>query len=125
MDNQNVGSSESTSEIPFRITFRDFEPTDSVRFAVQSHIERLEQLNARIISCDIVVSLPHKHLHKKSVYHVDIRMHVPGEDIIITREPEKESTHHDVFVAISDAFDALERRLESYLDKRRGFVKSH
>lgn len=121
----NTKSVDSSNEISSRITFRDFDSSDAVSFVVQDHINSLERYRLNIQSCDVVLSLPHKHAHKKAAYHVEIRLHIPGETIVVMREPEKDDTHSDIYVAIRDAFDALERKLETFLDKKRGFVKKH
>ena len=117
-------SASMTKEIPFQLTFRDIEPTDSVRFAVQTHIEKLESHNLDIISCSIVVSRPHRHHHRQAAYHVEVRAHIPGEYFVVNRDTEKDNTH-DVFVVLSEAFGALDRTLASFIDKRSGFTKKH
>jgi hypothetical protein len=45
----------------------------------------------------------------------------PGEEIVSTHGHENE----DINVAIRDAFDAVQRRLEDYVRERRGQVKRH
>ena len=49
---------------------------------------------------------------------VRIDLTVPGEEIVIGREPGHDHAHEDVYVAIRDAFDAAKRQLQDHA--RRG-----
>ena len=109
--------------IPLNIAFRDFEPTESVRSAVVDHVEKLESYVDRISSCRVTLSAPHRHQHKGRIYHVSIQLHLPGKDIVVDREAEKNSDHEDIYVAIRDAFRAVERKLEEHMRKRRDASK--
>lgn len=119
------GRCKVNNEVAFNVTFRDFDSSDAVRDAIQSRVERLETMKARVMTCDVVVSLPHKHPHKAANFHVEIKAHIPGDTIVINREPEKDDSHTDIYIAINDAFDALERKLDSKLERQRGHVKTH
>lgn len=111
--------------IPFQICFRDFPPSDSVWIDVQQRIEKLENFFNHIISCDVVISAPHRHHHKGKVPHIQIRLRVPHACLVVGREPEKDKSHTDIYVAIADGFKALGRQLEDYVRKQRQFVKEH
>lgn len=116
--------------IPFQITFLDFPESDAVWLAVQKRIEKLEHFFERIIRCEVAISLPHRHRHADSLYHVQIRIFLPGDDIIITRKPVQNEAHRDVYVAIRDSFNAAERLLReksrSFRDKSRAHLtESH
>lgn len=111
--------------LPFQITFRGFKSSDAVWAAVQERVEKLEKLHARATSCEVVISMPHRHNTHGRIFHVEVRLHIPGHDFIINREPEKKAEHGDVYVAIRHAFDALERKLEDFMKIRRGAVKHH
>jgi hypothetical protein len=56
---------------------------------------------------------------------VRIHLAVPGEDLYVNRDHEQNHAHEDVHVAVRDAFGAAMRRLQDYLDRRRGRTKSH
>ena len=113
------------SSIPFQITFRDFESSESVWLAIEDRIEKLERFKSRATNCEVIVSKPHRHNSHGQIYHVEIRLRVPGHNIFINRERERNEAHTDVFITIRDAFDALERRLEDFVRVRRGNVKNH
>ena len=48
-----------------------------------------------------------------------------GNELVVDRDPTQDHSHEDPYVALRDAFDAMERRLESFTHRRRGEVKSH
>ena len=50
---------------------------------------------------------------------------VPGADLVADREPPKDHSHEDAYVAIRDAFDAVERQVKKWTAKRRHDVKYH
>ncbi len=112
-------------EIPFQISFRNFPTSDAVWLDVQQHVEKLERFQTKVLGCEVVLSAPHQHEKKAKIFHVEIRLKLPGDDIFITREPGKDLSHTDIYIAIRDAFRALERRLEDHIRIRRGFVKTH
>ena len=111
--------------VPFQITFLDFPESDAVWMAVQKKIEKLEHFFNRIIRFEVVLSCPHRHRHADRLYHVQIHIIMPGEDVIINRNPPQDETHRDIYVAIRDAFNAAERVLEDRVQKIRHQVKFH
>ena len=94
----------------YEISFPEFEPSDAIRADIETQLEKLEHLYDRIISCHISVRAPHLH-KRKHIYHINLHLEIPGEDIIVNNEPEKNITHSDMHIAIRDAFNALQRQL--------------
>jgi ribosome-associated translation inhibitor RaiA len=92
---------------------------------IRERVERLDRLYPRIIGCRVAVECDHRHQHKGKFFHVRLDLTVPGQELVISRDPEKNHAHEDAYVAIRDAFDAMERRLESFARRRRGEVKTH
>ncbi len=109
--------------IPPQITFRDIEPTDAIRNAVEAKTAELEQFCDDIMHCRVVIEAPHRRHRKGKLYRVRIDLTVPGEQLIIGRNPAEHAAHHDLYVAIRDAFDAARRQLEDFMRRRRGQVK--
>ena len=96
------------------ISFRDIEPSEAVERRVQERADRLAGLSDRITTCHVVVQAPHRHHHKGILYDVRIQLHVPGGELVVTREGSQDHAHEDVYVVIRDAFDVAERRLEEW-----------
>ncbi len=71
---------------PISITFRGLEPTDALKNAVETHADKLETFYDKIESRRVVVEAPHRHHYKRNVYHVRVRLTVPGEKIVVARD---------------------------------------
>lgn len=111
--------------IPFQITFLDFPESDAVWLAVQKRIEKIEHFFDRIVRCEVAISLPHRHRQADRLYHIQIRLFLPGDDIIVTRKPVRNEAHRDIYVAIRDSFNAAERLLREKARGLRGRHKAH
>lgn len=105
------------------ITFRDIDRSDAVEQKIRNRIDRLERYGSEIISCQVVVETPHRTRKSGKIYKVSVDLTVPGDEIVVNRNPEDDQSHEDVYVAIRDAFDAAERQLKEYAERRRGDVK--
>jgi ribosome-associated translation inhibitor RaiA len=99
--------------LPLDITFRGMESSDFVTRNIREHADKLE-------SCRVVVQAPSQHHHHGQPFHVRLEIHIPGEAIIVDREPGRPlQAHEDVYVAIHDAFHTARRRLEENVRKKR------
>lgn len=111
--------------VPFQITFLDFPESDAVWLAIQNRIEKLEKIFDRMVRCEVAVSCPHRHRQQDRLYHLQIRIVLPGDDIIVTRKPLRNEAHRDVYVAIRDSFNAAERLLREKAKLLRSRNKVH
>ena len=111
--------------LPIDLTFRDIEPSDAVRSAIEEHAQRLPEFYPAILGCRVVVSAPHRHQHKGKLYQIRLEVDVPGNNIVVNRRPGDMFAHQDIYVAIRDAFKAAERQLKNYRAKLDQEVKSH
>ena len=96
---------------PFQITFLDFSESDAIWLAIQKRIEKLEHFFDRIVRVETSISLPHRHRHSDRLFHIQIHIILPGEDIVVNRKPVHNEAHRDVYVAIRDSFNTAERLL--------------
>jgi ribosome-associated translation inhibitor RaiA len=115
---------EATMELPLQLQFRNLEHSPAIEAAVRKHVEKLKFFNGDIISCRVAIESPHKHQYKGKLYHVVVDVRVPGKEIVVSRAPDDQQAHEDVYVAIRDAFDAARRQIQDYVKIRRGKVKS-
>ena len=106
-------------QTPLQINFRNLEHSPAVEASVRKHFEKLTQFNGDIMSCRVTIESPHKHHYKGKLYHVVVDVRVPGKEIVVSRMPDDEHSHEDVYVAIRDAFDATRRRIKAYTKIRR------
>lgn len=112
-------------EIPPEISFRDVEPSDQVRARLEEEIAKLERYYDGIIGCRVMVDVPHKRHESGNLYHVRIDVTVPGEELVVSRDPPKDHKREEIETAIVDAFAAMRRQVEEYSRKRRREVKQH
>ncbi len=88
-------------------------------------MDRFERYYSRIMGCRVMIESRHRHHHKGKLYHVRIDVTVPGDELVVSREPDDNHAHEDAYVAIRDAFDAMERQLESFARRQRLEIKVH
>jgi ribosomal subunit interface protein len=107
------------------VTFRGMDPSEAIETLVRERAGRLERFRDQIVSCRVVVESPHRHHQHGRIFHVRVDVTTPGGELVVNRDHGDDHSHEDAYVAVRDAFEALERRLKDYTDKRRGYVKSH
>ena len=100
--------------IPAQISFRNFFRSDAVEERIQEKADKLEQYFDRITNCQVVVEARHRSHNKGKLYHIKIVLSVPGEDVVVTRDPKDAHAHEDIYVAIRDAFEAVRRQLKKH-----------
>ncbi len=111
--------------LPLQITFRNVSPSESIERCIRDRAGSLDQFSDRIMACRVVVEARHRRHHQGSLFHLRVDLTVPGDEIVVSREPALHRTHEDVYVAIRDAFDAARRRLEDYARRQRRQLKAH
>lgn len=112
-------------QVPPEILFRDTPPSGAVRARIEARIARLARQCPEIVRCRVTVEAPHRHHHQGQVWQVRVDLTVPGDELVAGRDGGRDHAHEDVHVAVRDAFDAIERRLEDYLRRGRREVKQH
>jgi ribosomal subunit interface protein len=105
---------------PLQITFRDIEHSDALEAHIREKADKLEIFFEPIMSCRVVVEMPHQHKHQGKFFNVRIDIGVPGSEIVVNRDK-----HEDVYVALRDAFDAAKRQLDDYSRRLRRETKTH
>jgi cold shock CspA family protein len=111
--------------LPLQITFRRMPHTEAIELAIRERAEKLDRFCDLVMGCRVVVEARHRRHHQGMLYHVRIDLTVPGDEIVVSREPALHHPHEDVHVAVRDAFDAARRRLEDYARRHRQQVKVH
>lgn len=111
--------------IPLQVSFRHMEHSEPIEALIREKVARLEEFwPDHLMGCRVVVEPVGKHHEHGNLYEVRIDLTVPGEEIVVTREPSQHTEYRDVHIAIRDAFDSARRQLEDYVRRRRGSVKS-
>jgi ribosome-associated translation inhibitor RaiA len=110
-------------KMPMQITFHGLPHSQDIESKIAEAAEKLNRVFAEIMSCRVVVDLDNRRHKKGNLYRIHIDVSVPGTELYVGREPGERNAHKDVFVAIRDAFNAIERQLQEYARTRRGEVK--
>ena len=111
--------------IPPQITYRGMEESKALSAVIRSKVQKLERFYGHISACRVLVEQPHLHQRSGGHFHVRIDLTVPGDELVVDREPSLRSRHEDAYVAVTDAFRAARRELQDYVRRRRGFTKLH
>lgn len=110
---------------PLQITFRGMDPSEAVSEYIREQTGKLERFCDQIVSCHVVLELPHKHKSQGNHFHVRIEIGVPKQQIVVTRAPDEHAELENAYATLAEAFDAARRKLQDYTRKVRGEVKHH
>jgi len=101
------------------------ETSEAVEARIHEKLSKLENFHDRITACRVVVEAPHRRRHKGKLFSVSIDLTVPGGELVVNNEKRFHHSHEDVYVAVRDAFNAMQRQLEEFAREQRGQVKNH
>ena len=101
-----------------QITTRNISLDENSESTLRQKIAKLEQFCEDIISCRVLVEVPHRHKQHGIFYNVCIDLTIPGSEILVRREPRQ-----DLSVAIRDAFEAARRQLLRHLSRNRRHIQ--
>lgn len=110
---------------PAEIVFRDMPRSEALEKNITDRITKLEKIFDHITSCNVVIEESHNHKHQGKLFHVTISLHVPEKELVVSREKHDKREHEDPYIAVRDAFNAMQRQLKNYSEKLRNDVKSH
>jgi ribosomal subunit interface protein len=105
---------------PLNIMFHDIARSEALEQHIRDRLETLEHLYPKLTRCNVTIEKPHRHKHQGNAFRVRIDLHVPGDEIVVTRD-----AHEDAYVALRDAFDVAKRLIMQRAQKVRGDVKRH
>ena len=112
-------------QTPIHIAFHGIDKSDALETRIRGKIAKLEQYFDRITSCRVTVERNHRSKtvenQKDQPFHVSIFLGVPGDELVVKRDPKDQDAlkdHQDVQVAVRDAFDTMERQLKEYVRRR-------
>jgi ribosomal subunit interface protein len=112
-------------QVPVTITFHGLDPSDAVEQRVRERASKLERHFDRVTSCRVTIEAAHRQNRKGQIFRCAVDVTVPGAELVANRTPGQAQQHEDVYVAVRDAFDAMDRQLQSFAEKRRGETKNH
>lgn len=114
-------------QVPIKVVYRGLLPQykEGIEGEVRLLAGKLDKFHPGIISCRIVVEMPHKRHHDGNLFRATITLNVPDKQIVVSREHPVSQINENIYVAVRYAFDGAIRQLEEYdLIKSRD-VKGH
>ncbi|MGG7643191.1 HPF/RaiA family ribosome-associated protein [Rhodovulum sp. YNF3179] len=111
-------------DIPLEIAYHNTDQSDALDAKIRERVDRLHRFFSHINSVRVAVEVPHRSQHNPLAYHVRIEVRVPDKELVISHDPGDDGAHFDPYLTVRDAFNAMERRLESHSQKVRGDVKA-
>jgi cold shock CspA family protein len=111
-------------QLPLQIRFHNMKASAEIEAAVRSRAAELEQFAPRIMSCRVVVDVPHRHRRRGNQYNIRLDIKVPGDELVVAREPAEHATDRDPHRAIHEAFDEARRLLQDHVRRVRGDTKT-
>jgi ribosomal subunit interface protein len=111
-------------QTPIQITFRDVQHSDPVEQYVLARAAKLDSLASRIVGCHVTLELPHRHQQHGRHYRVRVDLHLPGGEVTVGNTHDDDRNDEDLYAAIDAAFELAGRRLQDFVRRQRGDVKS-
>jgi ribosomal subunit interface protein len=111
--------------VEVQISFRHMDVSETLEALIRTRAAELEQLSDRIIACRVVVEAASKHHRHGNPYHVRVELSVPGNKVVVDRDPGNGHAHEDPYIAVRDAFEAARRRLQDHTRRTEGAHRAH
>ncbi len=105
-------------DLPVKITFHGVDHSEAVETRIRERAARLAKFAPRATGLDVTVSAPHHHSRKGKLFQFTLDLHVPKGDIVVRQADTTNHAHEDVYVALRDAFEALERQAREHNEKQ-------
>ncbi len=113
-------------DIPLQIVFRGVPASLAVKTSIRERVERLARFSGRIQSCLVIVQEPNGRHLQGNLFKAIIDLTLPGVHLAVGHGNHGDShSNENVYVALRDAFDAIQRQVQSYMHQRRREVKTH
>ncbi|MBN8911827.1 MAG: ribosome-associated translation inhibitor RaiA [Rhizobiales bacterium] len=110
---------------PLEISFKGLDKSPAIEAKIAERAAKLERHFERMTHCRVVVAAPHKHSHKGKTYEIKIDIGIPGAaPLIVTHESPVGQAQEDLKIALRDAFDAADRRLDDIIDRKNGAARA-
>ena len=76
--------------LPLEINFQGIGHSEAVEAKIRERAEKLGQFAPRLARCEVWVNAPHRHHKKGPFYDVRVRMTVPGEELVVDHQPDRD-----------------------------------
>lgn len=101
-------------QTPVKVAYRHLSSSPAVTDLVKEKVKKLEQFFGRITGCAVTLEVPDRHHRQGRHYRVRIEVSVPGETLVVGRDPKASRDHQDLYAAIQAAFREARRLLQDH-----------
>jgi hypothetical protein len=105
------------------IVYRGFGPSEALRVRILEALDELAHLSDRIVSCRVVLELPHRHKRHGRHFLVKVELFLPGKVLTVDRDPPAHENFEDAQAALNETFTKARRQLLDYMAARRGATR--
>ena len=111
-------------DMPLEILWHNTQKSDQLEARIRDRVDKLHRYFSHINSVHVAVDVPHRSQHHSLGFHIRVEVRVPGQELVVSHDPGDKGAHFDPYIAVRDAFDAMDKQLESFSQKVRGDVKT-
>lgn len=106
--------------IPLEISFHGIETSEAVETRIREKFARLHGHFDRFTHARVVISSPNRTDARAKMFNVTIDLGMPGKRPIVI---DNEADNADIFIALRDAFNAAQRKLDATAGKLGNVAK--
>ena len=105
-------------QVPLELSFHQIDHSDFAEQRVREKVDELHRFHNQIIACRVVIEAPHKSPHHTKHYRVRVDLTVPNKEFVADSAPTDDIKNmHDLYYAIDQAFDKIEKQMRRYHSK--------
>lgn len=97
--------------IPVQIHFHGIDASPAMEGVLRDKLAGISHIEPRATSCLAVIEPSDRRHRHGTVHRVTLRLAIPGDELVVSRESELDHSHEDPYVALRDACDALRRQI--------------
>jgi ribosomal subunit interface protein len=106
--------------VPLDLTIREIPNSLVVENKIREKADKLSHYCDKVEFCKVVLGMTQKQHHQGKLYNAHIEVGVPGKVLVATHKKNE-----DIYVAIRDAFDAMNRQVKRYVANQHGNIRKH
>ena len=105
--------------IDLKSTYLNFPPPLQADECIRSRLEKLARRFPDIVSCELVGEESRGHELRGKRYRIAVAVGLSGGETVADHEHAHNHANENFLIAVGDAFDALERALESHVAEKK------
>lgn len=102
-----------------QVTFRSIPDSPAIEYHIEKYYAKVCNAYRKVSSCRVVLDAEQKHRHKGKVFSVRIDITIPGRELVSRKQ------NQNLYVAMRDAFDAIEKLLEKSCKRKPASRSKH